>query len=209
MIERLLVLANNQREYDRFELQLIFTNTEELCKIYARQEPKLIARGERYKRILRRQDRRAAMVAKLKSDEAYFAEWSRKWRLPRFQYPLNPHPSVRTAWIKGASKEVLSFGLRELYETALWLWLHNGDQDAAATCKMIGVKPEHKPLLHYPPSRFKEMVRQDSFSNLLHGAMKEGGRNGHGSVEPMKEGIPPKRIPDWKRGERFRHAVAA
>lgn len=135
MIERLLVICNNQRERERFEIQLLFTDTEELRRIYTRQEPKLIARGERYQRVLRRQERRAAMVAKMQSDEAWFAERSRRWKHPSIQYPLAPPPP---------SRPVLRFGIEELYETAMWLWLHKGNQDAAATCRMIGIHPQAK-----------------------------------------------------------------
>jgi hypothetical protein len=132
MTERLLLLAETPREHDRFELDLLHMRSDEIHRIYQRQEPKLIAKGERFKRLVRRQERRAAMVARLQSDEAWFADRARRWTHPSIQYPLAPPPP---------SRPVLGFGLEELYEAALWLWLHKGNQDAAATCRMIGAKP--------------------------------------------------------------------
>lgn len=92
MIERLLVQCRNQREQERFEIQLLFTDTKELREIYARQEPKLIAEGERYHRILRRQERRKMRVDRLNANAAYFSEWSKRWRMPSEQYPIKAMP---------------------------------------------------------------------------------------------------------------------
>lgn len=163
MIERLLIQTRNEREYDRLEIQLIFTTADEVRKIYIRQEPKLVAMGEPYRRVIRRQARRAAWVAKLHMEQAWFAERAKRWVHPKKKYPLEPMPEA---------PPVLQFGLSELYETALWLWLHKGDKDAAATCKMIGVRPKHRPSLHCSVDKFHDIVRRESFPDELHAVME-------------------------------------
>jgi hypothetical protein len=152
LIGRLLVLCDTERHRESYELNLLHWNTSEVRKEYDRQLPKLKQRGRALERIVKRQERIYAAVEAMKKHDAACAAWSERWVHPEVQYPMftqDPNAPRRLMYHKGEvvplPVEKLQFGLAELYETALLLWLHKGDDEAMGTCRMIGVNPtRHK-----------------------------------------------------------------
>lgn len=130
IIERLLVLCDSQDHKRKLQRELEFKSNENLLAIYESARPRLEAHREQLDRVIRREKRRQQRLEAAQLHEEACNAWSRGWRHPRVQYPLSP---IRPR---------LEFGLVEFWQTALYLLQRQGDQDAAATLRVIGTPPD-------------------------------------------------------------------